>query len=204
MWAARGRSPQTELPKSAHFSLRLFPRWKPRRRPTAIARLICGLALVGWRILHPAFRASIIRWRTLARRASEGALDSAQVFRPRCGFWPKPSEIHRYSRRVRLNHPRWRVGLVWLDASILCNLTIKARLPYRMRQSMTPLEFISLRRFGWERPVWCAAVAGLPRCISTPETAKHRVFVFLNSDVLPDNMLTNFALDDAFFSWCVL
>ncbi|MCY2996001.1 MAG: class I SAM-dependent DNA methyltransferase [Planctomycetota bacterium] len=54
-------------------------------------------------------------------------------------------------------------------------------------------------RFGWERPVWRAAVAGLPRYISTPETAKHRVFVFLNSDVLPDNMLTNFALDDAFF-----
>ena len=71
--------------------------------------------------------ASIIRWRTLARRASEGALDSAQVFRLRCGFWPNPSEIHRYSRRVRLNHPRWRVGLVWLDASILRNLTIKAR-----------------------------------------------------------------------------
>jgi hypothetical protein len=54
-------------------------------------------------------------------------------------------------------------------------------------------------RFGWERPVWRKAVAGLKRFISTPETAKHRVFVFLDAETLPDNMLTNFALDDAYF-----
>jgi hypothetical protein len=54
-------------------------------------------------------------------------------------------------------------------------------------------------RFGWERPVWREAVAGLSRFISTPETAKHRVFVFLDANTLPDNMLTNFALDDAYF-----
>ena len=54
-------------------------------------------------------------------------------------------------------------------------------------------------RFGWERPVWRASSAGLKRFISTPETAKHRVMVFLDADVLPDNMLTSFALDDALF-----
>jgi hypothetical protein len=54
-------------------------------------------------------------------------------------------------------------------------------------------------RFGWERPVWREAVAGLRRFISTPETAKHRVFVFLETPTLPDNMLTNFALEDAYF-----
>ncbi|MEP7122186.1 MAG: DNA methyltransferase [Byssovorax sp.] len=54
-------------------------------------------------------------------------------------------------------------------------------------------------RFGWERPVWRASSAGLKRFISTPETAKHRVMIFLDAAVLPDNMLTNFALEDAFF-----
>ena len=52
-------------------------------------------------------------------------------------------------------------------------------------------------RFGWERPVWRAASVGLRRFIATAETAKHRVFVFLDGLVLPDNMLTNFAIDDA-------
>jgi hypothetical protein len=39
----------------------------------------------------------------------------------------------------------------------------------------------------------------LPRYISTPETAKHRFFVFLEASVLPDNMLVNFGLQDAYF-----
>jgi hypothetical protein len=54
-------------------------------------------------------------------------------------------------------------------------------------------------RFGWERPNWRQAMAGLSRFISTPETAKHRVFVFLDGRTLPDNMLNNFAVDDAYF-----
>ncbi|WP_295392644.1 DNA methyltransferase [uncultured Thiodictyon sp.] len=40
-------------------------------------------------------------------------------------------------------------------------------------------------------------LAGLPRYIATVETAKHRVFVFLDRSVLPDNMLIAIALDDA-------
>jgi hypothetical protein len=39
----------------------------------------------------------------------------------------------------------------------------------------------------------------LRRFISTPETAKHRIFVFLDATILPDNMLTNMALEDAYF-----
>jgi hypothetical protein len=38
----------------------------------------------------------------------------------------------------------------------------------------------------------------LPRYISTPETAKHRFFVFLDQSILPDNKLVNIASDDAF------
>lgn len=42
------------------------------------------------------------------------------------------------------------------------------------------------------------ALAGLSRFIATVETAKHRVFQFLDSDVLPDNKLVAIALHDAF------
>ena len=42
------------------------------------------------------------------------------------------------------------------------------------------------------------ALSGLPRYIATVETAKHRVFQFLDASILPDNRLVCFALDDAF------
>jgi hypothetical protein len=42
-------------------------------------------------------------------------------------------------------------------------------------------------------------LAGLPRYISTSETAKHRVFFLLDHSVLPEHKLVNFALSDAFF-----
>jgi len=42
-----------------------------------------------------------------------------------------------------------------------------------------------------------AALAGLPRYIATVETAKHRVFQFLDASVLPDHMLIAIASDDA-------
>jgi hypothetical protein len=53
--------------------------------------------------------------------------------------------------------------------------------------------------FGKPRPELRKALAGLSRFIVTPETAKHRFFVFLGSDIAPDNMLVCMALDDAFF-----
>lgn len=42
------------------------------------------------------------------------------------------------------------------------------------------------------------ALAGLPRYIATVETAKHRLFQFLDASILPDNKLIAIALDDAF------
>ncbi len=42
------------------------------------------------------------------------------------------------------------------------------------------------------------ALAGLPRYIATVETAKHRVFQFLDGSILPDNMLVAIGTDDAF------
>jgi hypothetical protein len=52
--------------------------------------------------------------------------------------------------------------------------------------------------FGEPRANFRPALKGLPRYISTVETAKHRVFVFLDASTLPDNMLVNIASADAF------
>jgi hypothetical protein len=53
--------------------------------------------------------------------------------------------------------------------------------------------------FGRRNTELRAGLRGLRRFISTPETAKHRYFLFLDGDILPDNMLVNVALDDAYF-----
>jgi hypothetical protein len=53
-------------------------------------------------------------------------------------------------------------------------------------------------RFGWERPEIRKAMEGLPRFIGTTETAKHRVFQFIDGKILPDHMVIVIASDDAF------
>jgi SAM-dependent methyltransferase len=52
--------------------------------------------------------------------------------------------------------------------------------------------------FGEPRPNFRPALKGLSRYIATVETAKHRIFVFIDASVLPDNRLVNFAFSDAF------
>jgi hypothetical protein len=52
--------------------------------------------------------------------------------------------------------------------------------------------------FGEPRREWRAMSAHLPRYIATVETAKHRLFQFLDAAILPDNMLIAIASDDAF------
>jgi Spy/CpxP family protein refolding chaperone len=53
--------------------------------------------------------------------------------------------------------------------------------------------------FGEPRANFRPALAQLNRYIATVETAKHRVFAFLENTVLPDNMLIAIALEDACF-----
>jgi hypothetical protein len=53
--------------------------------------------------------------------------------------------------------------------------------------------------FGRTRDEIRPALEGRPRYIATVETAKHRVFQFLDASILPDNKLVCIALDDAFF-----
>jgi hypothetical protein len=52
--------------------------------------------------------------------------------------------------------------------------------------------------FGRPRPELRDYISGLSRYVATVETAKHRVFLFLNKEVLPDNKLVNIAVADAF------
>ncbi len=51
--------------------------------------------------------------------------------------------------------------------------------------------------FGRKHTDLRTSLAELPRFISTVETAKHRIFVFLDAAILPDNKLVNVALSDA-------
>lgn len=53
--------------------------------------------------------------------------------------------------------------------------------------------------FGRPRTELRAALSGLRRYIATTETSKHRSFVFLDQEILPDNSVVAIALDDAFF-----
>ncbi len=52
--------------------------------------------------------------------------------------------------------------------------------------------------FGEPRQEMRPALAGTSRYIATVETAKHRVFQFLNENILPDNMLIAIGLNDTF------
>jgi hypothetical protein len=53
--------------------------------------------------------------------------------------------------------------------------------------------------FAEPRPAMRAALKGLRRYIVTPYTAKHRPFIFIEGDALPDAMAYAIASDDAFF-----
>ena len=50
--------------------------------------------------------------------------------------------------------------------------------------------------FGRKNTLMRGFLAGLPRYIATVETTKHRVFQFLDADILPDNMLVNIGSAD--------
>ncbi|GAA4369381.1 class I SAM-dependent DNA methyltransferase [Hymenobacter saemangeumensis] len=53
--------------------------------------------------------------------------------------------------------------------------------------------------FGETNPKLRSMVSGLSRYIATTETSKHRLFQFLEADILPDNKLVAIALDDTYY-----
>jgi hypothetical protein len=52
---------------------------------------------------------------------------------------------------------------------------------------------------GEPRPGLRKAIIGLKRCVVTPEVAKHRVFVWMDTAIVPDHKLHVFARDDDYF-----
>ena len=62
----------------------------------------------------------------------------------------------------------------------------------------------TLMRVNWwlhgrSRPALREALKGKARCIITPEVAKHRIFVWMSTDVVPDHKLHVIARADAYF-----
>jgi hypothetical protein len=53
--------------------------------------------------------------------------------------------------------------------------------------------------FGETNPNLRKMLGGLKRYIATTETSRHRFFTLFDTSILPDNMLVNIALEDAFF-----
>jgi hypothetical protein len=53
--------------------------------------------------------------------------------------------------------------------------------------------------FGRTRPALRRAIASLDRCIVTSEIAKHRLFVWMSTDVVPDHRLHVIARSDDYF-----
>jgi hypothetical protein len=53
--------------------------------------------------------------------------------------------------------------------------------------------------FGETMPKTRESIKGLIRYVATPETAKHRIFQFLPSSILPDNKLVVIGLEDSYF-----
>jgi type II restriction/modification system DNA methylase subunit YeeA len=52
---------------------------------------------------------------------------------------------------------------------------------------------------GRSRPALRSALAGMKRCIVTPEVAKHRLFVWMDTDTIPDHTCHVFGRDDEYF-----
>ena len=68
--------------------------------------------------------------------------------------------------------------------------------PARMRSKTTRLEWWLHER---PRPEMREALADFSRYVGTPRVAKHRLFVWLDGDVLPDSQVIVFARDDDYF-----
>ncbi|MGX1740250.1 class I SAM-dependent DNA methyltransferase [Bosea sp. NPDC055353] len=80
-------------------------------------------------------------------------------------------------------------------------LSVRAERGAQFRRSPTKDAAEYLERwwvFGKPRQQLRPALAPLQRYIATVETAKHRIFQFLDASILPDNMLVTVGLSDAF------
>ena len=121
--------------------------------------------------------------------------------------WGQPPVIHPYRNgRDLTDRPR---GVMVIDLYGLTEAEVMQRFPpvyQHVRETVKPErdqnnDQVTRRNwwiFGRNREDIRPALKGLPRYIATVETAKHRVFQFLDGTTLPDNMLIAIASDDGF------
>jgi hypothetical protein len=99
-------------------------------------------------------------------------------------------------------------GLMVIDLFGLSDEAVRQRFPAVYQHVLTTVkpERDQNNRQGYRRNWWIhgeprkelrQALGGLARYIATTETSKHRFLQFLDSSILPDNMLVVIALDDA-------
>jgi type I restriction-modification system DNA methylase subunit len=95
-----------------------------------------------------------------------------------------------------------------IDTAGLSNEALRQRHPHLYQHLLTTVKHERLSKrddafrenwwlFGRTRPELREALAKLPRYVGTTETAKHRVFQFLDQGVLPDHMVVAIALSEA-------
>jgi len=121
--------------------------------------------------------------------------------------WGRPSVVHQYRHgRDLTDTPR---GVMIIDLYGLTEVQVRDRYSavyQHIREHVKPERDQNNDRsrrenwwlFGRSNAELRAALLGLPRFIATVETAKHRVFMFLDNATVPDNMLIAIASDDAF------
>ncbi|HEY5087001.1 MAG TPA: DNA methyltransferase, partial [Gemmatimonadaceae bacterium] len=80
---------------------------------------------------------------------------------------------------------------------LLCNRVIDSVRPDRLANARASYAR-NWWRFGEPRPAWRSASSSLMRYVATPQTAKHRFFVFLDQEIAPDDMVIAFATEDPF------
>lgn len=119
--------------------------------------------------------------------------------------------LENYIRTYRngrdlMDHPR---GVMVIDLFGLTAEDVRARFPavyQHVLKTVKPERDANNRAtyrdnwwiFGEPRRDLRPALVNLPRYIATVETAKHRVFQFLDASILPDNMLIAIGLSDGF------
>ncbi|MDC0670432.1 class I SAM-dependent DNA methyltransferase [Nannocystis radixulma] len=151
-----------------------------------------------------------------ARRLQANAgLAGAGVMLGGRGFLVRPGELDEQDAgHVRpivngsdvLQRPR---GTAVIDFTGLSEAAARGAAPAafeRLVEAVRPERLANVRagrrerwwQFAETMPATRRAIAGLPRYIVTPETAKHRVFVFVDGAVVPEHPLLAIGLADAF------
>jgi hypothetical protein len=171
-------------------------------------------------VLHPDLRIGPNVGASLPMRANAG-LAFMGMIPLGDGFWISPDEARKLSVGVEVElKPHLRQyrngkdilyvprGILALDFFGMNETELRAKFPAAYQwllERVKPARANDKRKayrdnwwfFAEARPAMRRALSGLGRYIGTTETAKHRIFMFLDKDVVPDQKIRVIAMDDA-------